>query len=200
LIGPVKNKPILLDDTLLICPSSRERIENGEVFWQVHFECSTDLGKTWEIVGPVNDGIEFDAIQPSLLTYPDGSIQALCRSRQQVVTECWSNDGGRTWSPMKSTSLPNPSAGTDGVTLADGRQLFVYNPSGSGPGEPGRRILAVATSIDGRSWKPVMTLENQPGEYSYPAVIQASDGLVHITYTYDRKSIKHVVIDPDKLH
>ena len=199
LIGPVKNKPLLLGDTLLICPSSTERIDNGEVFWQVHFELSTDMGRSWEVVGPINDGILFDAIQPSLFTYPDGSIQALCRSRQDVVTESWSADGGRSWSEMRATVLPNPSAGTDGVTLHNGRQLFVYNPSKRGNGEPGRRILAVATSTDGRSWKPVMTLENQPGEYSYPAVIQSSDGLVHITYTFDRRSIKHVVIDPDQL-
>jgi predicted neuraminidase len=57
----------------------------------------------------------------------------------------------------------------------------------------------VAISDDGQRWKPVMTLEKQKGEYSYPAVIQASDGLVHITYTYQRKLVKYVVVDPEKL-
>ena len=42
-------------------------------------------------------------------------------------------------------------------------------------------------------------LEDQPGEYSYPAVIQSADGLVHITYTWHRKKIRHVVVDPTKL-
>ena len=61
-----------------------------------------------------------------------------------------------------------------------------------------RTPLNVAVSKNGIDWTPVITLENQPGEYSYPAVIQSMDGLVHITYTYKRESIKHVVLDPAK--
>jgi predicted neuraminidase len=199
LIGPVKNKPVQLEDGSILCPSSAEKIIDGETFWQVHFELSTDLGKSWEVIGPINDGIEFDAIQPSILTYENGDMQILCRTIQNVISESWSEDGGKTWSPMKATGLPNPSAGTDALTLKDGRQLLVYNHSRRGRTSPGRKILNVAISRDGKAWKPVLTLENQKGEYSYPAVIQSSDGLVHITYTYDRKSVKYVVIDPQQL-
>ena len=199
LIGPVKNKPVQLEDGSILCPSSTERMEQGETFWQVHFELTRDLGHSWEVIGPLNDGIAFDAIQPSILTYDDGSMQILCRTMQNVISESWSEDGGRTWSPMKATELPNPSAGTDAVTLKDGRQLLVYNHSDRSRSSPGRQILNVAISRDGSSWTTVLTLEKQKGEYSYPAVIQASDGMVHISYTYDRKSIKYVVLDPQTL-
>lgn len=199
LIGPVKNKPIQLKDGTIICPSSTEKTENGQTYWMVHFESTKDLGKSWEVVGPINDGIEFDAIQPSILTYEDGRMQILCRTMQDVISESWSTDQSLTWSPMKATMLPNPSAGTDALTLADGRQLLVYNHSKQGRHSPRRGILNVALSDDGQSWNPVMTLEQQKGEFSYPAVIQSSDGLVHITYTYNRKSVKYVLIDPQKL-
>ena len=51
-------------------------------------------------------------------------------------------------------------------------------------------------------WNAAVLLENDPNkdaEYSYPAVIQTEDGLIHITYTWNRKRIKHVVVDPAKL-
>jgi predicted neuraminidase len=196
LIGPVKNKPVQLDDGTILCPSSTETNDHGKDFWRVHFEWTRDLGETWQLVGPINDGIEFGAIQPTILQYEGGALQILCRTMQNVISESWSYDGGKTWSTMRATELPNPNAGIDAVSLMDGRQLLVYNHSRGGSGSPGREILNVAISRDGKSWKTVMTLEKQKGEYSYPAVIQSSDGLVHITYTYDRKSIKYVVIDP----
>ncbi|GGC37595.1 hypothetical protein GCM10011386_32100 [Parapedobacter defluvii] len=204
LLGPIKNKPIQLADGTIINPTSIEYPkEDGEdQDWRVYFEISRDLGQTWEVVGPINDGVEFDAIQPSILTYPDGKLQVICRSRQDVLVQSWSEDQGRTWSKMTATALPNPNSGTDAVTLRDGRQLLVYNHSTRQGEEPkGRNMLNVALSDDGNTWTPVMTLENEPIEdgYAYPAVIQSADGKVHITYTYDRRSVKHVVLDPERL-
>jgi hypothetical protein len=188
ILGPVKNKPIPLPDGSLLCGSSTEH--DG---WRVHFEITPDLGKTWTTIGPVNDGEAFAAIQPTLLTYPDGRIQALCRSRQRRIVQVWSKDNGRSWSEMTATELPNPSSGIDGVTLADGRQLLVYNH------RRGRGVLNVAVSTDGKSWQAAFELENARSEFSYPAVIQTDDGLVHTTYTWKRRRVKHVVMDPKKL-
>ncbi|MCB1097178.1 MAG: exo-alpha-sialidase [Verrucomicrobiae bacterium] len=196
LLGPVKNKPVQLDDGTILCPSSSEHNE-----WRVHFEASPDNGRTWKVIGPIHDGKDFGAIQPSILHYANGKLQILCRSRQNVIAQSWSEDDGKTWSKMSALHLPNPSAGTDAVTLKDGRQLLVYNHSIRKDGNNGRQILNVATSTDGIEWNPVMTLEQEgnPEGYSYPAVIQAADGTVHITYTFQRVGIKHVVLDPAKL-
>src|SRR4030095_5408112 len=98
------------------------------------------------------------------------------------------------WGTMKAIALPNPNAGIDAVMLKDGRSLLVYNHT-----QKGRSPLNVAVSSDGKLWNAAVVLEDQPGEYSYPAVIQTADGLVHITYTWKRQRIKHVVMDPAKI-
>ncbi|HAE69429.1 MAG TPA: sialidase, partial [Sphingobacterium sp.] len=60
----------------------------------------------------------------------------------------------------------------------------------------GRTKLHVAISKDGLQWKDVLTLEDgvKNDEYSYPTIIQDTNGLIHITYTWNRKSIKHIVL------
>jgi predicted neuraminidase len=167
----------------------------------VHFELTRDLGQTWQVIGPINDGQKFDAIQPSILFYRGGKMQILCRTQQGVISQSWSDDQGITWSEMSATSLPNPNSGTDAVTLEDGRQLLVYNHTlRKGDFPSGRNLINVAVSSNGTDWDQVLTLEKAKGEFSYPAVIQASDGMVHITYTYMRQTIKHIVVDPEKLH
>jgi predicted neuraminidase len=194
-LGPIKNKPVRLSDGTIVAGSSTESIASPSV-WRVHFERSTDGGKTWTIVRPppVSSGPEPDAIQPAILVHADGRLQAVGRTRSQRMFETWSSDGGRTWTPLALTSLPNPNAGIDAVTLRDGRQLVVYNHT-----TQGRSPLDVAVSRDGKSWGAPLALETEPGEYSYPAVIQSRDGLVHITYTWRRERIKHVVIDPSRM-
>ncbi|MGE3317236.1 MAG: exo-alpha-sialidase [Planctomycetaceae bacterium] len=192
--GPVKNKPIQLRTGEILSGCSTENAE-----WRVHLEKTSDLGKTWQRIGPINDGKEFEAIQPSILTYKDGRMQILCRTRQKKIAQSWSSDGGATWSRMTATELPNPNSGTDAVTLADGRQLLVYNHTvRSGPSPRGREMLNVAVSEDGEQWSAALTLENEKGEFSYPAVIQTPDGLVHTVYTWNRRNIRHFVLDPAK--
>lgn len=195
--GPIKNKPVVLSNGDLLCPSSTE--DKG---WRVHFEITRDLGKTWQRTDPINDGKEFGVIQPTVFLHSGGRLQALFRSRQGKIVESWSQDQGRTWSKLIATSLPNPNSGIDGVTLRDGRHLLVYNHVLSAPGKWGDRApLNVALSSDGKTWKAAVVLETGPpqAEYSYPAVIQARDGKVHIVYTWNRRKIKHVVLDPDRL-
>lgn len=192
LLGPIKNKPVQLANGDILYPSSTE--SKDEKVWNIHLEKSDAAGRNWQYI-PV-DCDTFSVIQPSILFYPDHTLQLLCRSRQNYVIQSWSKDDGVTWGPLTKTALPNPNSGTDAVTLQNGLQLLVYNPLTAGKEWwEGRSKLKVAVSEDGHHWKDVYTLEDQPkGEFSYPAIIQSPDGLVHITYTADRKNIRHVAL------
>jgi predicted neuraminidase len=214
ILGPIKNKPIQLADGTIVAGSSTEAV--GTDAWRVHVERSRDLGRTWERVGPLGDG-GFNAIQPAILQLADGRLQLLCRSREMHVPASWSSDAGKTWSPLVATSLFGVNSGLDAVTLKDGRHLVVYNPRDRPGGSPegyrpealagipdapsgprARWPLVVSVSRDGAAWKQAITLEDKPIRHGYasPAVIQTRDGKIHVTYTFDRRQIKHVVIDP----
>ncbi len=193
ILGPVKNKPVQLPNGDILCPTSNETDEKPSR-WAAYFERTSDLGRTWERTGLLHDGLQISAIQPSVL-FPGGDrLLALGRTRQGKVFQIASEDLGRTWGAMSLTALPNPSSGTDAVTLKDGRHLLIYNHTAKG-----RSPLNLAVSKDGKTWQAALVLESEPGEYSYPAIIQTRDGLVHATWTWKRERVKHVVIDPAKL-
>jgi predicted neuraminidase len=200
ILGPIKNKPVQLANGDILSPSSNETHEKQSK-WSVHFERSRNLGKTWRRIRPVNDGVAIQAIQPSILFLGGDRLLAIGRSRQGRIFQVASRDGGQTWSPMTLGTLPNNNSGTDAVTLKDGTHLIVYNHVAGTPGQWGgkRTPLNIAASKDGRTWSAALVLESDPGEYSYPAVIQTSDGLVHISYTWKRQKVRHAIIDPAKL-
>lgn len=198
MLGPIKNKSFQLPNGDILHPTSTESVTGN--IWHVHLEKTDKNGNNWQKI-EINNG-EFGVIQPSILTYADGRLQMLCRSRQNYVVQTWSNDGGKTWGPLSTINLPNPNSGTDAVTLKNGLQVLIYNPLQKGKEwSNGRNKLRVAVSKNGTDWQDVYTLEDEAkGEFSYPAVIQTSDGLVHITYTDLRKNVKHVVLRiPDVL-
>lgn len=192
ILGAIKNKAVQLHNGDWLAPSSDEA--NG---WTVHMERSGDQGHTWTRSQALNDPKIFDAIQPTILNHANGRLQALCRTKQGVIVELWSDDNGYSWSEMEATNLPNNNSGFDAVTLEDGRHVLVYNHVAIPEDEWGgaRTPLNVAISDDGTHWDEVAVLENTEGEYSYPAIIQSADGRLHMSYTWKRKRIKHVVLE-----
>jgi predicted neuraminidase len=198
ILGPIKDKPVQLPDGGILCGSSTEN--SGR---RVHFERTDDFGNTWTATPPVNDPKKIGAIQPTILFLKDGFLESIGRTESDKIFQVNSKDDGKTWGEMTLTDLPNPDSGIDAVTLRDGRQLMVYNQNiRSGSHNKGRSPLNVAISPDGTNWFAALVLENDPDApsgFSYPAVIQTRDGLIHITYTWERKRIKHIVLDPSKL-
>ncbi|MAS95828.1 MAG: hypothetical protein CMO55_21705 [Verrucomicrobiales bacterium] len=201
--GPVRSKPVLLPNGKLLSPSSTEHNDD----WRMHYEImqnfdDPEIGNTWKRVEPEEQ--PFQVIQPSFLTHPDGTIQALLRSKNEKIIESYSKDNGLTWSPMEPTMLPNNNSGIEALTLQDGRHLLLYNHMGGRKdrkdGWGKRNVIHLAISDDGKEWKAAAIVEEtDKGEFSYPAMIQAEDGMIHMTYTWKRQKVKHVVVDPKGL-
>lgn len=205
ILGPIKNKPEYIDGRI-VSPSSRE----GKG-WRAWIELSDDGGKTWRSTGALASDSAYltadksrmrpiFAIQPGILRLSDGRLQILCRTRNAHLATSYSSDNGETWTPVSLTDLPANNSGTDCVTLKDGRHLLVYNDFETIDGTPKgvRTPLCVALSDDdGKTWRNIATLEDSPlGQFSYPAIIQTPDGLVHVIYTHRRHRIRHQVLDP----
>ena len=155
---------------------------------------SDDQGDTWYASQPL---IGWGNIQPTVLRRDNGTLVAYMRENgpRGRIRIAESTDDGLTWGPVGVCPLPNPGAGIDGVRLANGHWLLVYNDS-----TRGRQSLAVSISADeGNSWKWTRHLErHDTGSYHYPAVIQGRDGTIHIVFSYfvaDGKSMKHAALN-----
>jgi len=181
----VRNKPIVLANGEVIF--GVENKDNHSRFW-----ITADQGKTWQIsqsvAGVINE-------QPTLIQRRDGSLLAYLRPGGVQGNIAWteSKDHGRTWSKAKCTKLPNPYAAIDMVRLRDGRIALAFNNSSKD-----RTPLTVALSEDdGKTWPFKRNLIQEPGEFSYPAIIQDSKGMLHVTYTHKRKWIGHFQFSPE---
>ena len=198
-----------LEGVRLIAPTSLEL--NG---WRLYFEISDDGGKTWRRTADVDApltpapaaeaGKKVNAIQPAILKLDDGRLAAVARTRSEHVAITYSSDNGETWSKLELLDVPNNNSGLDAVTLQkpfDGgyKHVMICNdapvPQGIKSGKGHRTPLSLLRSKDGRNWEHWMTLEDSPiSQYSYPSIIQTSDGNIHCIYTWRRQRIKHVEI------
>jgi predicted neuraminidase len=141
---------------------------------------SDDGGRNWYASGPL---MGVGAIQPSVLRRNDGTLVAYMRENgpKGHIRVCESKDDGLTWGSVGVSELLNPGAGIDGVRLANGNWVLVYNDL-----KQGRNSLAISLSEDeGRTWSVTRHLERrEKGAYHYPVVIQGRDGTIHAVYSY----------------
>jgi predicted neuraminidase len=129
--------------------------------------------------------------QPALAPIDADSALAVLRDdgATKSVAIARTDNAARTWSAPEVAPLPNPNSGLDAIRLRDGRLLIAFNDSTAG-----RDNLRLAMSGDeGRTWAGVATLADEPGaDFSYPFLMQARSGDVHLVYTWMRKAIRHV--------
>lgn len=186
---------MLADETIL----SGTSVESYGT-WACWTERTTDNGQSWTRIGPIaaplslavrpsERGKPYGIIQPSLIDMGHRHIRLYARSTETIGKICQSEsfDNGLVWSSAKATPLANPNSGIDAVRLRDGRLVMVYNNTTSG-----RTPLNIAVSADGDEWHNFYNLETAPGEYSYPALIQARNGDLLITYIWNRVNIRFV--------
>ena len=209
LLGSIRAKPLVMKNGTIVAGSSIEAYRT----WSAWIERSTDDGKTWAKIGPFVPGVRassasgaapqgegtaiptsdtnanYGIIQPTVVALGPKHLRFYARSTTNIgrVVISDSFDNGLTWTEPRALDVPNPNSGIDAVVLRDGRIVLVYNNTTSG-----RSPLNLAVSRDGEHFRMFYTLEDQPGEYSYPAIIQAASGDLEITYTWQRKAIRHV--------
>lgn len=191
-----KNKPARLDDELLLPVYD-------EWAWQVGIARLSVVRHTldWRFDDvSIGAGSGVPMIQGTLTEAVPDRLLMLMRTKGGRLWQAESADRGRTWQGLRATKLRNPNAGADVVPLPDDRLWLVYNDTDSGrdPMVWGLRYpLCLAESRDGGgSWDNILTLEEGPGEFSYPCIVTDPRGLVHLAYTHRRTAICHVVIEP----
>ncbi len=207
LLGPIKDKPLVLDDGTIVSGTSVESYSS----WAVWIDRSSDNGATWRKIGPITvparlmppaptqtehlgPGEEHVSgiIQPAIVRLGKKHLRLYARPTLDIGRICAADsfDDGITWTDAHPLDLPNPNSGIDAVGLRDGRVVLIYNNTTSG-----RSPLNLAVSKDGEHFTMFQTLEDQPGgEFSYPAIIQGRDSNLHLTYTWNRKRISYVEI------
>ena len=91
-LGPIKNKPLQLADRNILYPSSIE--SKDEQHWTIYIEQSDEWLKHWHKIAIDCD--TFQAIQPTLLSYPNHKLQLLARTKQNIIAQSWSYDNNVT--------------------------------------------------------------------------------------------------------
>jgi predicted neuraminidase len=201
LYGPIRAKPLVMDDGVIVSGTSVESYGS----WAAWVERSADSGKTWTKFGPITvpdrapartPGASDGLIQPSVIRLDARRLRLYARATPNIgkIAIADSTDRGLTWTQARTIDVPNPNSGIDAVALPDGRVVLVYNHTPSG-----RSPLNLAISKDGEHFEMFKTLVDTPGEYSYPAMIVGKDGALHITYTWQRKRIKYVRVPLSEL-
>ncbi len=202
IVGPTKSKPVFDNEGNMICGSS---VEVGSPDDELKATaCWVEIlsnDRRWTKYGPIEiPEKRFGCIEPGLFWGNNGVLKMVCRDRSnRVDLKGWiwtaeSFDKGKTWSELKKTTLPNPDAGIDTLSLGNEKIILIYNDS-----HTDRYPLTLALSNDyGNSWTPLFNLEDESGEF--PSATLDSQGFVHVTYAYmpigkAQRCIKHVVMD-----
>ncbi len=194
----VRNRPIVLSSGDYLLPVYQETGHDTEAVGPD----STSLflrydrkGKHWTPTGRIRS--RTGNIQPAVVELSPGHLIAYCRrgggygpTTDGFIVRSESRDHGATWEEGRNSTFPNPNSAIEFLKLKSGALLLVYNDS-----MIARTPLTAALSTDGdRTYPARRNIADGPNSFAYPIGFQAADGLIHIVYTSDQRSvINHAV-------
>jgi len=210
--GPVRTKPILLPSGRICAGGS---IERGE--WQCFCDYSDNYGITWNrtaLLGlnllalnlpeagehgqaepvavselPPLSAQSFNGrgvIQP-VIWQELGRLHMYMRSTEGYIYSSVSEDEGKHWTDPQPTELYNNNSGFDVIRVPGGRLFLACNPVRGNWGARTPLALFMGRE-DGSRWEMFLRLEKGKGEFSYPSLTYAFNGL-WVSYTYNRENI-----------
>ncbi len=188
-------KPLILEDGKIILPLYSDGLNMSLM------AISEDHGHSWRPSSPL---VGRGPIQPAIVKKKNGDIVALLRDSGDEPTrvqKSQSQDLGETWTVATKTDIPN-TASVELLVLKDGRWAFVGNDQADGR----YRLSLYLSDNEGKSWVKKYDLENDNTKkmsFSYPSLSQSTEGSLHISYSFhqekNKKSIKYIVLNPDKI-
>ncbi len=183
-----RNKALRISQNRFLLPVYREFTSNyGYVVDLVLKDGKIQSQKNLVIPGS-------DHIQPSLVRLSPTKVGAYLRAKKAKRILFSTLDlMTMKFSPVVATSLPNPDASVDAISDGQGRVILAYNDS-----ETGRTPLSLAISENGFTFTKLRDFRSEAGSFGYPTLLRTSDGLIHLTYSYNRDSIAHEVFKPEK--
>jgi predicted neuraminidase len=189
----VRTKPLVIGDRLII-PTGRETIRDS---WSQMYitENGIDFHLSSEIHLP-----EGHNHQPAIARLKNGDLLAFLRTNQRRIYKTKSKDLGETWDIPVAMEFFNPNSALDIVKSKSGALILIWNniPKKSGMGA--RKAIHLAYSTDEGKTLPIIKeieRDDVDGRFAYPAIIQGSDNLFHLTYTNRRKNISYVKFDEE---
>ena len=180
----VRNQVVTMEDGTIGLPAYHELLHK----WGMWVRLTTD-GRVLQCDRmPSNVG---ELLQPAVVATSATDALAVLRNTnhaQPVIGRSATADGGQTWSLKTPLDIPNPNASVSMIRLLDGSLLIAANPLANG-----RNVLQLFRSRDGgASWTASRTIERSDisSEFSYPSFAQSADGMILLSYTWQRKGIR----------
>jgi len=198
----VRNRPIVLLDGGYLLPLYHETGHDTEMVGPdssslfLRFDPAT---RSWSRTAPIRS--PRGNIQPAVVQLDQQNLVAYCRRGGDYgpktigyIVRAESHDGGQTWSEGQESKFPNPNAAVELIKLQSGRLLLIFNDSMT------RRtpLTAAVSSDQDRTWPIERNVCEGENDFGYPSAFQARDGLIHLVFTSDRRTVvNHAVFDED---
>lgn len=187
----LRSRPIKLGPGRWLLPAY------DEVRWRSIILHSENDGRTWTPSQPIESdpGNIHACLIPGAV---GGELMTYCRSGG-IGGWTWltrSLDGGWTWDRPQPTAIPNPNSGLDVIRMQAGPLIMAYNNSHTDRSP----LCLIVSHDDGESWSLPRTVARGNGEFSYPTLLEGAKGLVRMTYTDRRETIRYAEFDLEWIH